>query len=300
LHPAQVYGGAARGSFEPQAACGGTSATIEGMTTLGPESASWRINGERAVVLGWPCAILMQFAHPLIAAGVAEHSSFRQSRLSPLVRLHGTIQAMLGLTFGDEPTAAAAADRINRIHDHVTGTLPESAGPYRAGTPYSAHDPELLAWVQLTLLDTMPRAYDLLVGPLARADKDAYCVEARVGAARLGLPGELIPATFDEVSRTVSARLTDGSLMVTEAARALARDILTPGTPAPWPLGRIHRLITVGLLPAELRKAYGLSWSIRDERALARWSAGLRWASLRTPAALRRWRAARRDGCSRL
>ena len=66
------------------------------MTTLGPESASWRINGERAVVLGWPCAILMQFAHPLIAAGVAEHSSFRQSRLSPLVRLHGTIQRDAG------------------------------------------------------------------------------------------------------------------------------------------------------------------------------------------------------------
>ena len=262
------------------------------MTTLGPESASRRINGERAVVLGWPCAILMQFAHPLIAAGVAEHSSFRQSRLSPLVRLHGTIQAMLGLTFGDEPTAAAAADRINRIHDHVTGTLPESAGPYRAGTPYSAHDPELLAWVQLTLLDTMPRAYDLLVGQLAPADKDAYCVEA----------GDCCPDACKtcEVSRAVSARLTDGSLMVTEAARALARDILTPGTPAPWPLGRIHRLITVGLLPAELRKAYGLSWSIRDERALARWSAGLRWASLRTPVALRRWRAARRDGCSRL
>jgi uncharacterized protein (DUF2236 family) len=264
------------------------------MTTLGPGSASWRINGERAVVLGWPCAILMQFAHPLIAAGVADHSSFRQSRLSPLVRLHGTIQAMLGLTFGDEPTAAAAADRINRIHDRVTGTLRKAAGPFPAGTPYSAHDPQLLAWVQLTLLDTMPRAYELLVRPLATADKDAYCLEARVGAVRLGLPGELIPATFDEVSRAVSARLMDGSLVVTEAARALARDILTPGTPAPWPLGRIHRLITAGLLPAGLRKAYGLSWSVRDERALARWSAGLRWASTRTPAALRRWRAAQR------
>jgi uncharacterized protein (DUF2236 family) len=138
------------------------------------------------------------------------------------------------------------------------------------------------------------------VGPLAPADKDAYCVEARVGAARLGLPGELIPATFDEVSRTVSARLADGSLIVTEAARALARDILAPGTPAPWPLGRIHRLITAGLLPAELRQAYGLVWSVRDEGALARWTAGLRWASARTPAGLRRWRAARRGGCSRL
>ena len=35
----------------------------------------------------------------------------------------------------------------------------------------------------------------------------------------------------------MSTRLTDGSLVVTEAARALAGDILTPGTPAPWPIG---------------------------------------------------------------
>lgn len=269
------------------------------MTTLGPESASWRINGERAVVLGWPCAILMQFAHPLIAAGVAGHSSFRQSRMSPLVRLHGTIQAMLAMTFGDEATAAAAAGRINRIHDRVTGTLCRAAGPFPAGTPYSAHDPQLLAWVQLTLLHAMPRTYELLVGPLAAAEKDAYCRESRVGADRLGLPDQLVPATFEEVSRTVSARLTDGSLVVTDAARALARDILTPSMPAPWPLGRIHRLITVGLLPDPLREGYGLSWSVRDEASLARWSAGLRRVSACTPAGLRRWRAARPRGHSR-
>ena len=107
---------------------------------------------------------------------MADHSSFRQSRLSPLVRLHGTIRAMLGLTFGDEPTAAAAADRINRIHDRVTGTLRKSAGPFAAGTRYSAHDPQLLAWVQLTLLDTMPRAtYELLVGPAGPGKEGRHC-----------------------------------------------------------------------------------------------------------------------------
>jgi uncharacterized protein (DUF2236 family) len=269
------------------------------MTTPGPESVSWLINGERAVVLGWPCAILMQFAHPLVAAGVAEHSSFQQRRFSPLVRLHGTIQAMLGLTFGDEPTAEAAADRINRIHDRVTGTLRHAAGRFPAGTRYSAHDPQLLAWVQLTLLDTMPRAYELIVGPLAQAEKDAYCVEARGAAARLGLPAELVPATFAEVTRTVSARLTDGSLVVTDTARALARDIITPSVPAPWPLGRMHRLITVGLLPSVLREAYDLSWSVREQAALRRWSAGLRWTSTHTPAPVRRWRAARVGGSPR-
>jgi uncharacterized protein (DUF2236 family) len=255
-------------------------------------NASWRINGERVVVLGWPCAILMQFAHPLIAAGVADHSSFQRGRLAPLARLHGTIRAMLAMTFGDDVGAHAAADRINRIHDRVNGSLRQQAGPYAAGTPYSAHDPDLLAWVQLTLLDTMPRAYELLVGSLGASAKDAYCLEARRGARLLGIPDHLVPIAHAEVSSAVAARVRDGSLAVTGTARALARDILVPGMPAPWPVPRLHRLVTVGLLPPELRAAYGLPWSPGDELSLARWSARLRWLSGNTPAIIRRWRAA--------
>jgi uncharacterized protein (DUF2236 family) len=259
----------------------------------GPQSASWRINGERVTVLGWPRAILMQFAHPLIAAAVAEHSSFQTSRLAPLVRLHGTIRAMLGMTFGDPPTASQAADRINRIHRRVNGTLRHDAGPFSAGSSYSAQDPRLLAWVQLTLLDTMPRAYELLVGPLAEADKDAYCVDARNGARLLGVPDDLVPSTYAEVTRAVAVRLSDGSLVVTDTARALARDILAPRTFALWPMNRLHWLVTVGLLPVELRVAYHLNWTVRDAEVLSRWAARVRRLSALTPAVVRRWRAAR-------
>ena len=224
----------------------------------------------------------MQFAHPLIAAGVAEHSSFQKSRLAPVARLHGTIQAMLAMTFGDDAAAQAAADRINRIHDGVNGVLRETAGPFIAGTPYSAHDPELLAWVQLTLLDTMPRAYELLVGSLGNPEKDAYLFggTARRAAARHSRsPRAHRVCRRVERSDSSAAR---GSVVVTPAARALARDILLPGMPAPWPLPRLHQLVTTGLLRPELRAAYGLDWSTRDERGLADWSARLRWLSRRT------------------
>jgi uncharacterized protein (DUF2236 family) len=259
----------------------------------GPQSASWLINGERVTVLGWPRAILMQFAHPLIAAAVAEHSSFQTSRLAPLVRLHGTIRAMLDMTFGEPPAANQAADRINRIHRRVNGTLRQDAGPFSAGSSYSAEDPRLLAWVQLTLLDTMPRAYELLVGPLTELDKDNYCVEARSGARLLGVRDDLVPGTYADVTRAVASALSDGSLVVTDTARALARDILSPRTPALWPLNRLHWLVTVGLLPVELRTAYDLSWTVRDAESLSRWAMRLRRISARTPAAVRRWRAAR-------
>jgi uncharacterized protein (DUF2236 family) len=261
----------------------------------GPESPTWKINAERVVVLGWPRAILMQFAHPLIAAGVAQHSSFQTNRLGPLYRLHGTVRAMLQMTFGDDEAAAAAAERINRIHDRVNGILREPVGPYPGGTPYSAHDPSLLAWVHMTLLHTMPDTYELLVAPLSIAEKDGYCVESRGGARLLGIPETAVPAAYADVKRIVAARLEDGSLAVTDTARRLAADVLRPSFPAlPWPADRLLRLVTVGLLPPTLRDAYELRWSKDDDAALSRLSRRFRLFARHAPAALRCWRAARR------
>ena len=260
----------------------------------GPASIAWEVNGERLVVLGWPRAILMQVAHPLVAEGVARHSTFRAHPLAPAARLHGTIRAMLALTFGPERASAGAADRINRIHDRVHGSLRERVGRYDAGTPYSAHDHELLAWVHLTLLDSMPLTYSRFVRPLSAAEHDAYCRESQPSARRLGIPDELLPDTAGEVARQLGLALTDGRLAVGRAARALARDILSPaGARLAWPLGNLNRLITIGLLPPALREAYELEWTVGDERKLERWTARLRAFSRHAPERLRRWRIAR-------
>ena len=257
-------------------------------------SIAWEVNGERVVVLGWPRAILMQLAHPLVAEGVARHSTFRAHPLAPAARLHGTIRAMLALTFVPEPAAAAAADRINRIHDRVHGSLREPTGRYAAGTPYSAHDPELLAWVHLTLLESMPLVFSWLVRPMSTAEQDAYCLESQPGARRLGIPDDRLPASAGEVARLMSLALADGRLAVGREARALAHDILSPpGARLARPFTNLNRLITVGLLPPALRRAYELQWTSADQRQLERWAARLRAYSRHAPARLRRWRIAR-------
>src|SRR3954466_5005027 len=89
--------------------------------TIGPDSVAWRINREVVLLLGWAPAILMQFAHPLVAAGVADHSAFMSEQRGPTRRFLHTLGAMLDLTFGSPEQVARAARGINAIHDRVHG-----------------------------------------------------------------------------------------------------------------------------------------------------------------------------------
>ena len=97
---------------------------------------SWRVNAERLMLLAWARAILLQLAHPLIAAGVAEHSTFRGGVLAAALRLHHTVHAMLSLTFGDAPAREQTLDTIRAIHRRVNGRLPHAVGSYASGTAY--------------------------------------------------------------------------------------------------------------------------------------------------------------------
>jgi len=265
-----------------------------GATRAGSGSVSWKINREIIVVAGWGRAILLQLAHPLVAAGVDEHSHFRGGVSSGFARLWSTVGAMLTLTFGAEDDAITAAARINVIHDRVFGQLPSRAGLFAPGTRYSAHDADLLRWVHATLLDSLPRTYELLVGPLAPEEREQYCAEARVMGPLLDIPDALLPATTADLEAYVAEMLDSGRLVVTPGSMALARAVLFPPRwRLLWPLFRPMQLITIGLLPARIREAYGFHWTARDARALQRWVTALRWLHWLTPRLLREWPSSR-------
>ena len=257
----------------------------------GPDSVSWSINREVVVLAGWGRAMLLQFAHPLVAAGVGDHSRFRGSLTAGLRRLRSTMGAMLALTFGNEDEVVAAAARINAIHDRVSGRLDADTGPCRAGDAYSAHDPELLRWVHATLLDSILLTHQLLVGPLTPDECDRYCAEAAVMEPLLGIPVHLLPRNRDDLDRYMTGMLASGSIAVSDRSRALARAVLFP--PRWWLLWFAFRpvhLITVGLLPASVRQAYGFEWTERQSRALARWANALRRLRRLAPVSIRQWR----------
>jgi uncharacterized protein (DUF2236 family) len=230
---------------------------------------SRRINAERLMLLGWSRAILLQLAHPLIAAGVAEHSSFRAGALTAIVRLHETIRSMLALTFGDEQAWHDTIDKIRGIHRRVNGRLREGAGRFPSGTAYSAEDPELVLWVHATLLDSIPLVYERIVGPLTDVERDAYCDEAAAVALALGARAHEIPRTWSVLRTYLDATYASGAIAVSSEARELAAVVLSP--PIGWavaPLSWSNRLMGVGLLPDHVRADYGFRWNAARERRL--------------------------------
>ena len=266
-----------------------------GVTASAPGTVSWQINREIIVVAGWGRAILLQFAHPLVASGVHDHSSFRGSLLSSVRRLQSTVGAMLSLTFGDEDEAIGAAAGINTIHDRVHGQLAATAGLYPAGARYSAHDPELLRWVHATLLESLPMTYDLLVGPLTREQRDRYCAEAIVMEPLLGIPAGLLPRDTTQLAEYMNGMIHGGRIVVTETSRTLAHAVLFPPRwQLLWPAFRAVQLITIGLLPPVVREAYGFRWHARDVDAFVRWTKAIRRVHHVLPPVLREWPMARR------
>ena len=215
----------------------------------------WRVNRESAVTLGGTCAVLMQFAHPKVAAGVRDHSSFQED---PAGRLRRTFDLTLAWVFGSRAEAIQAVRVVNKRHDAVQGP------------GYSARDPALLLWVQATLVYAAIRAYRAFVGPLTEAEADQYYQDTNEIGVLLGIPREMYPASLAELDAYIVAMMDSGKVTVGDDARALGRAVLQPRFPgvprmALTPL----RTITAGLLPGRLREQYRLWWGPLERATFA-------------------------------
>ncbi len=227
---------------------------------FGPGSVSWRVDRELIVLAGGSCALLMQAAHPVVAAGVVEHSSYASD---PVGRLRRTLESSFDVVFGSRSTADAAIRRVNAIHARVGGHLPD-------GRSYAATDPEALLWVHATLVDTALRVYTRFVAPLDPDEEQAYHAESALVAQLLGVPSGLLPDTIGELREWMTARIADGSVRVTPQARRIARSVLRPLPVVPGALQDIAHVVSLSTLHATVRRQYGISWSPARERGIER------------------------------
>ena len=245
---------------------------------FGPGSVSWLVDRELIVLAGGSCALLLQAAHPVVAAGVAEHSTYATD---PFGRLLRTLTSSFDVVFGTRTEAEATIRRVNAIHASVRGRLPDD------GTPYSALDPEALLWVHATLVDTALRVYGRFVRPLTPAEEQGYHEEAGEVAVRLGVVPDSLPPDIAALRAWMDEMIASGRVRVTPEARRIAATVLYPLAWVPRLAWDAAHLISLATLRPEIRRQYGIAWSPARERGIERIAAASRRALPLVPSLMR-------------
>jgi uncharacterized protein (DUF2236 family) len=222
------------------------SQPIVGDTGLfGPDSATWKVHADSAILVGAVRALLLQTMHPLAMAGVAEHSRYRSD---PTGRLWQTSRYVGTVTFGSTKEADAAIRRVKQVHERVRGVAPD-------GRPYEANDPHLLLWVHHTLVESFLFSYQRFAAePLAGTDADRYVAEQAEIAERFGAE----PAARSVAQLRAWMKEERADLRATASAREAVRFLLFPPLSlALRPAYGILAAAAVGSLPAWMR------WDLR-------------------------------------
>src|SRR5579859_2130373 len=218
-----------------------------------------RIHREQVVAFSAPRALLMQAAHPVAFAGFFMSTGALDR---PYERLARTARVLDTVLFGERDAADSATAAVRMVHARMRGTLPDAVGRFPAGTPWAADDQALLLWILATLADSGALVYQRYVGRLSRAQRDSYWDDYRVVGSLFGLRGSDMPADSGELESYVHEMVTGEVLYVSEEARELGVEIvLHPPVPLiRRPLLELANFIIVGLLPAQIRRQYGLGW----------------------------------------
>jgi len=185
---------------------------------FGPDSVTWRVHSHLSVLVGGIRTLIVQTLHPLAMAGVAQHSRFRSD---PLGRLHRTAAFVAATTYGTTAEAEAAIGGVRRVHDRVNGVAPD-------GRPYSANDPELLAWVHHVEVQSFLLAYQRIGPGLSGADADRYVAEMSRLGALIGVERSI--TTTSALDEWIRAH---PDLRASADARAAVRFLVAPAIPLP-------------------------------------------------------------------
>jgi uncharacterized protein (DUF2236 family) len=259
------------------------SAAGEREGIFGPRSVTWRVSREAAIFLGAGRALLLQLAHPWVAAAISEHS---RSLADPVGRFHRTFEISFAMVFGTLDQAFAAARSLHRRHVAICGRLPEDAGPFAAGSWYHANDLKALAWVHATLVESALIAHDFALPPLSAGERERHYAESRLFAGLFGIPPQSLPPDWQSFAAYVEAMSSSETLTVTPQARAIARQLLE-GTGTWLSVPRWYRRLTVHLLPPRVRTGFGFRYEQADRLAADRTIKRLGRAYRLLPARLR-------------
>ena len=243
--------------------------------TVGPESLTWQFGSDVRLYLAPLYPLLLQVAHPTVAAGVRDYSDFDRR---PWQRLAGTIDYLLVLNYGG-PDAVAVGRRLRELHKRFRGTRAD-------GNPYYALERQSYAWVHATLIEAYVAGHRHFGRPMTPQQVERFYRES-LGLGRLvGVREGDLPPDWDGFQtyfeRTIAEQL--GPNETVDRVLKAVGDPAAPDLPLPEFLWRVLRaparrtvfLGGVGLLPPRLRARLGVAWTRRDQTEFRALSAASR------------------------
>lgn len=258
---------------------------IDGLLT-GPESISWQYGSDPRLYLVMLYPLLLQVAHPVVAAGVRDFSDFEGR---PWDRLLGTLDYVTMLIYGGRD-AVPMGRRLRAMHKRFRGVRED-------GSPYYALEPDAYAWVHATLILSYVDGHARFARPMNPGQRERFLQEY-LGLGRLiGVREGELPGDWTGFRRYADAMI-DEQLGPTESVSTVLRAVRDPKRP-PLPIpGSLWRGIrvparralwlgSVGLLPDRLRERLGIPWSAADAHQFRLLGAATRACTPLMPRALR-------------
>ncbi|MCA9741516.1 MAG: DUF2236 domain-containing protein [Deferribacteres bacterium] len=239
---------------------------------------AWRVHREAVLLLAGPRALLMQIAHPAIAAGVHDHSDWQRR---PYRRLLRTLWLINQIVLGSDAVSQQAVRRVNRRHGRVRGHY--RADDSQPPQPYHANQPELQMWVLATLIDSSIDAYQRWIKPLSESERSSYYAKWREVAARFEIPAEIIPQTYQDFARYFNNMLTGNALCVRADTIDMAGQILRTNLH----LQKFVMALAVHTLPELLRDKFHFASETRQQAVWQRYNAKIGSFVRHTPLAFR-------------
>lgn len=256
-----------------------TSATpISKKTTvpeaLGPDSLSWKHAGDNLQLLVAGTTLVLQVSHPIVGAGVGDHSVFKTD---PWGRMQRTSEWGMKLLYGGPVKSPQAGQDLRELHRSIKGTDAN-------GKKYFALDPEAYAWVHMTTYYAMVTTQKYFAENPFTREQEKQLLEEWVQQGRvMGIRDQDMPQTVPEFweyfDNMVANRLEE-----TELSHYLLEVSLNKAKKPPalnnvpdfvWNtfyggMGGWMRLNTAATLPERLRNMYDLEWNDKLEKRFHR------------------------------
>ena len=248
-------------------------------------TAAWKYFGDFRDVLLAGQVLVLQVAHPVVAAGVRDHSDYTSD---PWTRLMRTGASLSIYVYGGAAGARVEAARLRSLHRSFTGVS--------EGRRYSALDPLAYAWVHATLVKVPVDAQRFFGRPLSTVELEEYYAQMCDVGRLLGVRPQDLPDDWAGFTRYYDEMVAGFAANAT--IEQLFETIRTVPKPVSWlrdswwrPVrdlqARGQLFLIRATLPPVLRERLGLQWTTRDQRRFARFAFAVRVFSTPIPAGLR-------------